>query len=58
MATVVSLELRLTILPPAKAALGKVTVRFWEEFSSMDSVAGVREIVPPEFTCTVCVAEV
>ena len=57
-ATVVLLELRVTTLPPANAALGNVTVRFCEAFGSNDKVPGVSVITPAELTCTACVAEV
>lgn len=57
-ATNASLELRVTTLPPASAALGNVTVRFCEAFGSKDNVPGVSVITPAEFTCTDCVAGV
>lgn len=49
-ATNALLELRVITLPPAGAALGKVTVRFCEAFGSSDNVPGVSVITPAEIT--------
>ena len=50
------LVLKFTTRPPAGAALGSVTVRFCEEFISIEAVVGVSVITPAEVTVTACVA--
>jgi len=55
-ATLASLEMKLTSLPPKAAAVGSVTVRFCVAPTVTFKVEGLSVIVPPAFTWTACVA--